>query len=339
MLDHGMTNASTTESQRADEASPPSLQSSVASKWRVAPATKLGALSPTVIREEEYSSVRSEFFARCRVLLSAESVARSDQSECRRRGRFEERGELRVGVALPFSSTASGNEVACCLSFLDDSTVSLPTVLLPCNIGQLAAMNYAFPYTRFEAHVHHIYKRLIFKRRLKHLGESSFISPFAILQSMECISIGSRTIIGSGTLIQPLQQYLEDVYTPSIDIGDDAYIGKRCTISGAAEIVIGNETTVGDHVYIGGGRHGYEDLDKGVRAQRLVCGSVRIGPRAWIGYGSFVASTGQLEIGEHAVVAANSVVNQSVPAFTVVAGSPARPIKYFDRNKGEWVRV
>ena len=200
-------------------------------------------------------------------------------------------------------------------------------------------MNYAFPYTRFEAHVHHIYKRLIFKRRLKHMGEGTFISPFAILQSMGCISVGSRTIIGSGTLVQPLQEYLTDVYTPSIEIGDDAYVGKRCTLSTPAEIVIGNEVTIGDHVYIGGGRHGYEDLDKGVRVQRLLSGSVRIGPRAWIGYGSFVASTGELEIGEHAVVAANSVVNELVPAFTVVAGSPAKPIKYFDRTKGEWVRV
>jgi acetyltransferase-like isoleucine patch superfamily enzyme len=197
-------------------------------------------------------------------------------------------------------------------------------------------MNHAFPYSRFEAHLHGIYRRLIFKRRLKSLGEHSFISPFAILEGMDCISVGGCSYIGRGTLIQATKSYNEDVFTPSVEIGDNVYIGQRCTISTAVQMVIGDGVTIGDHVYIAGGRHAYEDPTKGVRAQRLVTGSVKIGPDSWIGYGAFVAGTGELEIGEHSIVGANSMVNRSVPSFTAVAGSPARPIKRFDRTRSLW---
>jgi carbonic anhydrase/acetyltransferase-like protein (isoleucine patch superfamily) len=200
-------------------------------------------------------------------------------------------------------------------------------------------VNHAFPFSRFEMHLHRFYRRLVFRRRLKSLGEHSFISPFAILECMNCISVGSRSSIGRGTLVQATEKYLEDVFTPSIEIGDDVYIGQRCTISTATEIVIGHGTTIGDQVYIGGGRHGYEDPKKGVLPQRLVAGSVRIGPRSWIGYGAFVSGAGELEIGEHAIVGANSVVIRSVPAFTLVAGSPAKPIKRFDPTRSLWVGV
>jgi acetyltransferase-like isoleucine patch superfamily enzyme len=200
-------------------------------------------------------------------------------------------------------------------------------------------MNHAFPYSRFESHLYRIYRLFLFKPFLKKLGKQAFISPYAKLQHMELVSIGNRVYIGSSTLIQPIIQYLAETFTPSISIQDDVYIGNRCTISASAEITIGEGVTIGDLVYIGGGRHGYEDPNNSVLKQNIVVGSIKIGPRAWIGYGSFIASTGNLEIGEHAIVAANSVVTKSVPAFTIVAGTPAKPIKYYDFPQGKWVSV
>lgn len=71
--------------------------------------------------------------------------------------------------------------------------------------------------------------------------------------------------------------------------------------------------------------------------QPLVRGSVRIGRMAWLGYGSFIA--GELEIGEHSVIGANSVVTKSVPPYTVVAGAPAKVIKRYDFALQQWVRA
>jgi acetyltransferase-like isoleucine patch superfamily enzyme len=49
---------------------------------------------------------------------------------------------------------------------------------------------------------------------------------------------------------------------------------------------------------------------------------------AWVGSGSTVL--GPCVIGEHAVVAAHSLVNRDVPAFTIVGGVPAKPLRTID---------
>jgi len=54
-------------------------------------------------------------------------------------------------------------------------------------------------------------------------------------------------------------------------------------------------------------------------------GPIVIKADAWIGTGSVILPF--VEIGEGAVVGANSVVLKNVPDYTVVAGVPARPIK------------
>jgi acetyltransferase-like isoleucine patch superfamily enzyme len=92
--------------------------------------------------------------------------------------------------------------------------------------------------------------------------------------------------------------------------------------------------TVGDGVYIADCHHGYNDTTLGILEQPLSLGSIHIGRRAWLGYGSFVA--GNLSIGEHAIIGANSVVTKSVDPYTVVAGTPARPIKRYNRASGVW---
>jgi len=57
-------------------------------------------------------------------------------------------------------------------------------------------------------------------------------------------------------------------------------------------------------------------------------GKVVIEPHVWIGANCVIAApTGRtLTIGEGSVVAASSVVTQSVPPFMFVGGSPAKPI-------------
>jgi acetyltransferase-like isoleucine patch superfamily enzyme len=51
----------------------------------------------------------------------------------------------------------------------------------------------------------------------------------------------------------------------------------------------------------------------------------------WIGAGAIILPG--ITVGEAAIVAAGSVVNQDVPPYTVVAGNPARPVKKLDTGK------
>ncbi|MDE3066730.1 MAG: acyltransferase [Verrucomicrobiota bacterium] len=66
------------------------------------------------------------------------------------------------------------------------------------------------------------------------------------------------------------------------------------------------------------------------REPRLACADVpakpvRIGRNVWIGFDACVLPG--VTIGEGSVVGAKSVVRESVPPFTIVAGNPARVIR------------
>lgn len=55
-------------------------------------------------------------------------------------------------------------------------------------------------------------------------------------------------------------------------------------------------------------------------------GKVVIGSDCWIGYGSVILSG--LSIGDGAVVAAGSIVTHDVPPYAVVAGNPAKVLRF-----------
>jgi acetyltransferase-like isoleucine patch superfamily enzyme len=60
-----------------------------------------------------------------------------------------------------------------------------------------------------------------------------------------------------------------------------------------------------------------------------------IGPDVWIGAGAMVLKG--VSIGAHAVVGAGSVVTRDVPPWAVVAGNPARVVKYVTRPDSDGI--
>lgn len=64
---------------------------------------------------------------------------------------------------------------------------------------------------------------------------------------------------------------------------------------------------------------------------------LKIGNGSWIG--THVAIIGDVHIGKHCVIGANSVVTKDVPAFCVVAGIPAKVIKRYNSETQQWENV
>ena len=75
-----------------------------------------------------------------------------------------------------------------------------------------------------------------------------------------------------------------------------------------------------------------------IMQQNLECkGPVILGASCFLGMRVTVLPNVQL--GEFCVVGANSVVNKSFPAYSMIAGVPARLIKRFDPAENKWKPV
>lgn len=97
---------------------------------------------------------------------------------------------------------------------------------------------------------------------------------------------------------------------------------------------------LGPSVLITDHSHGFSDVTVPIHAQGLTAGgTVRIERNCWLGHGAAVVCTsGDLVVGRNSVVGANSVVTRSVPAFSIVAGNPAKIVKQYDPTADEWVK-
>jgi acetyltransferase-like isoleucine patch superfamily enzyme len=154
---------------------------------------------------------------------------------------------------------------------------------------------------------------------------------------------GERWIhLGSGTLICPhvtlsagMTPDQEMVTNPVVKIGDRCLIGRGTSIVGHFSIDIGNDVFIGMNVYITDQNHTYEALDEPIGKQWPVEAPVSIGAGSWIGTGAVILPGAQ--IGEHVVVAANSVVRGEIPARSVVAGVPGKVVRRHNTESG-WSR-
>lgn len=188
-------------------------------------------------------------------------------------------------------------------------------------------------------------------RKLKKVVD--FALCFLKVKYLLIFSVG-KIKIGNGTLIAPSTD-LEVDENGQFHIGKDSRIhrfGKITTLGG--EIIVGSETTIGDHAtFLGNGQikigdrvmfadntkivafqHQYENVDEPISKQPTTPSKVYIGDNSWIGIN--VTIVGDVEIGRHCVIAAGSVVTKSIPDFSVAAGVPAKVVKKYCSELGNW---
>jgi acetyltransferase-like isoleucine patch superfamily enzyme len=105
------------------------------------------------------------------------------------------------------------------------------------------------------------------------------------------------------------------------------YVLMQCTTT----IEIGDHCIFGQSTIVVDGQHRFRDLNRPMVDQGYDYQPIRIADHVTI----TSKATIMADIGERALVGANSVVTRPVPPFTVVAGAPARVLDYFGPPGGE----
>ncbi|SRR5258707_3230187 len=138
-------------------------------------------------------------------------------------------------------------------------------------------------------------------------SESNVEAVIAFEKANAQLRIGSRTHVGSGTLLAAAHL---------IEIGDDVLV--------AFDVLI---TDHNSHSLCFAERS--SDVRDWIRGRKdwthVSMAPVRISSKAWIGARAIILKG--VTIGEGAVVGAGSVVTKDVPEWTIVAGNPARIIR------------
>lgn len=118
-------------------------------------------------------------------------------------------------------------------------------------------------------------------------------------------------------------------------IGDYTRVGLGNTIIGP--VSIGNHVNLAQNVTVTGLNHNFEDVKKRIDEQGVSTNPIVIEDDVWVG--ANVVILPGVTLGKHCVVAAGSVVNRSVPPFSVCAGTPARVVKRYNFEKKEWEKI
>lgn len=121
---------------------------------------------------------------------------------------------------------------------------------------------------------------------------------------------GSALVMPDCRILQPWE----------LELGDGVAIGEQVEIYNYAFVKIGAMTVISQYSYLCTGTHDYEHS-----YFPLVWKPITVGPNCWLAADVFVAPG--VTISEGAVIGARSVVTKDMPAWTVCAGHPCKPLK------------
>lgn len=153
-------------------------------------------------------------------------------------------------------------------------------------------------------------------------------------------------IIGMG-FFSKNKNYYKFLRKAGYEIGEHTYVGKWTKLGDKEKIKIGDYTCIANNVVLNPSNHPTNWLSVHPFQYRKVLDkklygkfpinenyieyndcpkSIEIGNDVWIGEHTFIM--GGVKIGDGAVIGMNAVVTKDVPPYAIVAGVPAKVVKY-----------
>lgn len=161
-------------------------------------------------------------------------------------------------------------------------------------------------------------RRLAVRHSGVSVAGSSFIHPDARIHPRGGqLTIGARSAIAPGACVQG-----------EVSIGEDCTVQAYSMVlgvPGTGPVTIGDGVRIAPHTMIFAVDHIFSDTESPIFTQGVKATPITIEDDVWIA-GKVMITPG-VRVGHGSVIAAGAVVTKDVPAYSVVAGVPARVIK------------
>ena len=165
-----------------------------------------------------------------------------------------------------------------------------------------------------------VMRRAVWRAMTKRFGDGVQIGRNALIKHPETVELGSGVFVGE-------QSFIQGRHDGRCVIGDHVWLGPQSYFD-ARDLVIEDYVGWGPGARVLGSQHTGQPADVPIIRTDLVIKPVRIG--AWSDIGVNVVILPGVTIGKGAVVGAGAVVAEDVPDFAVVAGVPARFLRWRD---------
>jgi acetyltransferase-like isoleucine patch superfamily enzyme len=136
--------------------------------------------------------------------------------------------------------------------------------------------------------------------------------------SSEHIQIGERCRIWHGVELHS--------WGGNIRIGNRSSLNPYCILYGHGGLEIGSHVRIATHVVIVAANHKFDRIGMTITDQGVSAKGIVIEDDVWIGAGAIILDG--VRIAGGAVIAAGAVISRDVPPNAVVAGVPARVIRF-----------
>jgi acetyltransferase-like isoleucine patch superfamily enzyme len=155
-------------------------------------------------------------------------------------------------------------------------------------------------------------------------GKWVFLGRYGSLNGLcrDGVKIGDRVTLSEGFWVQGTAQLSNP--GSSLVIEEHVYIGPRAVLGFHGPVRIGAHSAIGAHFQISAQSHDIDAKDD-IATATVPSRGITIGRNCWIG--NDVKVLDGVEIGDHVIVGAGSVVTKSIPSHSVAFGVPCKVVR------------
>jgi acetyltransferase-like isoleucine patch superfamily enzyme len=165
-------------------------------------------------------------------------------------------------------------------------------------------------------------RRVIWRAVARQVGNGLQIGSNVCFRHLDTVELGNGVYIGP-------QTHIQGWHGGRCRIGNHVWIGSHSYLD-ARNLVIGDYVGWGAGARVLGSTHTGEPVERPIMQTDLEIRPVRI--EAWADVGTNAVILPGVTVGRGSIVGAGAVVSQDVPPFAVVAGVPARLIRWRTSN-------